>query len=159
MNRPSVAFDPTPSWRERVDVEHTVTVGVDADGALELRDVGLPLAAHVDAEGLVDVVLELRDAAGVLVLAVVAGVDHEAQAEDHDHREHPREQEAAGLTRRHPAAGPGRASHLLGRGCLTHRVAHPTRGAGRDPFRPAGAHPRPGPVGRARRSPPRWPPR
>ena len=46
---------------ERVDVEHAVAVGVDADLALELgRSSSFALAADVDAEGLVDVVAELR---------------------------------------------------------------------------------------------------
>ena len=112
-------------------------------GDLELGDVGLPLAAHVHAEGLVDVVVELGHAARGRPEAVVAGVDDEGHAEHDDQREDAREQEAAGLSGRHPAAGAGRPLHLLGGAGLTHRVAHPTRGVARRPIRAGGASGRP----------------
>ena len=115
---------------------HAVAVGVDADLRLELGDVGLPLAAHVHAEGLVDVVVELRHAAEVVLEAVVAGVDDQGHAEHDDQREDAREQEAAGLSGRHPTAGARRPLHLLRGAGLTHRVAHPTRGVCADPFGP-----------------------
>jgi hypothetical protein len=61
----------------------------------------------------VDVVAELRNAPEIVVATVLAGVDDEGESEDDDRDEHSREQQAAGLPRGDPAAGTGRAGHLL----------------------------------------------
>ena len=104
-----------------MDVDHAVAVGVDAHIGLELGDVGQPLAAGVDAEGHVDVVADLGNAACVVVLPVVAGVDDEPEPEHDDEAEDAREQQATGLTRPDPAAaGASRPGDLLRGGCLAH---------------------------------------
>ncbi len=92
-----------------MDVDHTVAVGVDPHRRLELGDVWQPLTARVDPEGHVDVVLQLRCTAGVVLLTVVAGVDDEPESEQDHQRDDAWEQEAARLAGPNPAAARGAA--------------------------------------------------
>ena len=83
-------------------------------------------------------------AAEVVVEAVVAGVDDERRRRARrSARGRPGTGGCGAVRTDTPTAGAGRAGDLLRRGCLTHRVAHPTRAAARRPIRARPASGRP----------------
>src|SRR3546814_17111274 len=79
-------------------VDEAVAVGVNANLRCELRQGSLELSADVDAEGLVDVVPELRKCSQILRTPLGPGIDAKREAEQDDDQQRRRETKAPGFT-------------------------------------------------------------
>ena len=119
---PSVAFSPAPlcenGWMWMTPSPWVWMPVV----ALELGNVGLPLAADVDAEGGVPVVADDRGDVGVALALVGCEPDQRRCRAARSRRSPPGNSEVALAAGGGAAAsGAGRPGDLLGGGCLTHK--------------------------------------